>query len=98
MSSSTIYVDKDVALDVAAKYNDEAEEFKNQESRVSNMESDLSEFQGDAATAAKDTLTRMQMCMDELASCILVHAGMVQAGTETFGYADTSAAAMYSGH
>lgn len=93
MANVTIYLDADAAIDAACKYNEEAQEFKGQESRVSNMESDLAEFEGSAATAAKDTLTRMNQCMNELASCILVHAGMLQTSLDSFVTADQSSAA-----
>ena len=92
MANVTIYLDQEAALDAASKYNKEAEAFQDQESRVSDMESDLSEFEGDAATAAKDTLERMQLCMNELASCILVHSGMIQSAVGSFVDTDQSAA------
>ena len=92
MSNVTIYIDHEVALEAASKYDEEAEAFKDQESRVSNMESNLSEFEGNAATAAKDTLERMNLCMNELATCILVHAGMVDSAADMFVTADNSAA------
>lgn len=37
MSNVTIYIDHEVALEAASKYDEEAEAFKDQESRVSNM-------------------------------------------------------------
>ena len=93
MANVTIYVDQEAAIDAASKYNEEAQAFKDQESRVSNMESDLAEFEGQAATAAKDTLQHMNLCMNELASCILVHSGMLQGALGSFLDADQSSAA-----